>query len=143
MGVKIDVQPVNVIKANLGINPDGPVMKFFVSTCAKRMDKYVPYRTGTLAKYKIEGNLVIYDTPYAHYMYEGKVMGPNIPIKDKNGNIIKWISKKPKHYTGADIDYSSSIANGHPYAGPHWDQRMWTAEKDKIIKEVQGAIGGK
>lgn len=143
MSVKTNLKPISTIKANLGIDPDGRVTKFFVATCAKKMDKYVPYRTGTLAKYKIEGNKIIYDQPYAHYMYEGKVMGPNIPIKDKNGNIIKWWSKGPKHYTGADIDYSSSIASGHLYAGPYWDKRMWSAEKDKIIKEVNRAIGGK
>lgn len=145
MGVKVQLQPTSVIKANLGIDKDGPVMKFFVQTCAKKMDKYVPVDTGNLASYKIQGNYVIYDQPYAHYMYEGLVMGPNIPIKDENGNITGWWSKGPKHYTGKKIDYSKSIARGHQFAGPHWDERMWSAEKEDIVKEVQKYIdrGGK
>lgn len=137
------MKPTSVIVARLGFNPDGEASKFFTSECAKAMDKYVPFDRGNLADYKIEGNLIIYDRPYAHYMYIGKVMGPSIPIKE-NGVITGWFSPKglPKHYTGKDIDYSKSKARGHVYAGPYWDKRMWTAEGDKIIKRVQDKFGG-
>lgn len=139
MSVKVKMQPTSTIKAQLGINPNGVVQKYFVKKCADHMDKYVPFRTGQLAKYKIQGNLIIYDQPYAHYMYEGKVMGPNIPIKNKDGLITGWCSPKgkAKRYTGKDIVYNKS---GHQFAGPYWDERMWSAEKDDIIKEVQELI---
>ena len=107
------------------------------------MDKYVPLDEGGLAYDSriIETDMIIYQSPYAHYMYEGKVMGPNIPIKE-NGIIVGWFSPKdkPKYYTGQDIDYSKSVARGHTFAGPHWAKRMWTAEKDEVIKEVQDYI---
>lgn len=140
--------PINVIKADLGIQPNGPVQKYFTKRCADYMDQYVPFAEGQLAydNRVIEDDKIIYQSPYAHYMYEGKVMGPNIPIKE-NGVIVRWISPKgkPKHYTGADIDYSKSIASGHKNAGPHWDKRMWSAEKHNVIKEVQNYVnrGGK
>ena len=144
--MRTNFKPTSVIKARLGIEPNGPVEKFFVSTCAKKMNDYVPYDNGFLADYKIVGNLIVYDQPYAHYMYEGKVMGPNIPKKE-NGVIVGWFSPKdkPKYYTGKDIDYSKSKAKGHRHAGPYWDQRMWTAEKENIIRQVQNYInrGGK
>ena len=77
-------------------------------------------------------------------MYEGLVMGPNIPIKE-SGIIVGWFSPKgkPKHYTGANIKYHKDA--GHPYAGPHWDKRMWSAESDDIVQEVQNFVdrGGK
>ena len=136
--VEVKMMPTSVIEAKLGIQPMGPAHAYFTEKCAEHMDKYVPYREGDLAyntMYKTVDE-IHYTAPYAHYMYEGKVMGPNIPIK-QNGVIIKWFSRKPKYYTGADIDYSQSQAQpGHEYAGPHWDKRMWSAEKDEVVKEI-------
>ena len=147
--MEIHMNPTSKIKARLGINPNGPVQKFFTNTCALRMDKYVPYREGNLAYATMYTTTdeVHYTAPYAQYMYEGKVMGPNIPIKDANGNIVKWFSRKPKYLTDRDIDYSQSRANPeHEFAGPHWDKRMWSAEKDEVVKEVAEYVkiyGGK
>lgn len=137
--MKVSFKPVSVIKANLGINPDGKVQKFFTDTCAKHMDKYVPFDSGALSNYVILGtNKIVYNQPYAHYMYIGDVMGPNIPIV-RDGTITGWFSPKgkTKHYTGKKIDYSASVQKGHTYAGAYWDKRMWSAEKDKVLKEVQ------
>lgn len=146
--MRINMRPTSVIKARLGLQKGGPVHKFFTDTCYKHMDKYVPFADGNLASnvaFGANGDSIIYLSPYAHYMYEGKVMGPNIPFKDKNGNIIKWRSPKgkPKYYTGAEINYSTQH---HEFAGSHWDKRMWSAEKDKVIEEVEDYIkkhGGK
>ena len=144
----VKLKPTSVIKARLGIEPNGRVQKYFTKRCAEHMDKYIPLDEGGLAydNRVIESDRIIYESPYAHYMYEGKVMGPNIPIKE-DGIVVGWFSPKgkPKHYTGEDIDYSKSKARGHTYAGPHWDKRMWTSEKDEVIKEVQDYInrGGK
>ena len=142
----VKMQPVSVIKANLGIESNGRVHKFFTNECAKEMDPFVPYDEGDLADYRIEGNNIIYEQPHAHYMYEGKVMGPNIPIKE-NGIIVGWFSPKgkPKHYTGKSIDYSKSKARGHTEAGPYWDKRMWTAKGQDIVERVQNYVnrGGK
>lgn len=146
---QVFMKPISTIKANLGIQKNGPVHYYFTKRCDEHMNKYVPYANGDLS-YKtkeIQVDKIIYNSPYAHYMYEGKVMGPNIPIKNEDGLIVKWFSPKgkPKHYTGADIDYSKSRARGHLYAGPHWDKRMWTAEKSEVIEEVQKYVnrGGK
>lgn len=146
--MSVKVQPISVIIADLGLEPDGKGIKYFAKRGADYMDDFVPYNEGGLAydNRVIEGNKVIYESPYAHYMYEGMAMGPSIPIKE-NGTIVGWFSPKgkPKHYTGKEIDYSKSKARGHTYAGPHWDTRMWSARKDKLIKEVQDYIerGGK
>ena len=138
----VKLKPISVIEADLGIDPDGDVQLFFTQTCATHMDKYVPFDKGNLAKYKLYGtDTIAYEQPYAHYMYVGKVMGDNIPIK-VNGIIVRWYSKAPKHYTGADIKYNTSK---HDEAGAYWDKRMWSAEKDEVIKKVQDYLdkGGK
>ena len=148
MPTKVIMKPISIIKANLGIQTNGPVHAYFTKRCAEHMDNYVPLDEGELAydTRTIETNRIIYNAPHAHYMYEGKVMGPNIPIK-KNGIIVGWCSPKdkPKHYTGMNIDYSKSKARGHTQAGPYWDKRMWSAESQEVIKEVQEYVnrGGK
>ena len=138
--MKVRFKPTSVIKARLGIQPNGPVQSFFTETCYKHMDKYVPYREGDLANNVIvSSNSITYKSPYAHYMYQGDVMGPNIPIKDESGNITGYFSPKdqPKRYTGKKIQYDTTH---HEYAGPHWDERMWSAEKDDVVKEVQDYV---
>ena len=137
------LKPVSEIEAKLGIDEGGEAHRFFTHTCRIHMDKYVPMADGGLAVDNVreEVDKIIYASPYAHYMYEGRVMGPNIPVKNEAGVIVKWWSppKKPKHYTGADIEYDKSQ---HEYAGKHWDKRMWSAEKDQVIQEVQDYIEG-
>lgn len=123
----VEIKPANIIKARLGIQPNGRIQKFFTNTCAKHMDKYVPFRTGTLAEtVVINGNptsnvkdkTINYEQPYARYVYYG-------------------ISKN-----GKPLVYNKSM---HAYAGKYWDKRMWSAEKDKILNEVQNELnrGGK
>ena len=138
--MSVKLKPISVIEVRLGIQPGGPVQKHLTETCAKYMDRYVPYRDGNLVKFSIEdNNKIIYKQPYAHYMYEGKVMGPNVPVKNEDGIITGWFSPiKPKYYTGKDIQYRKP--RGHEFAGPHWDKRMWSAEKNKVLKEVQDYI---
>lgn len=127
MAVKVNMKPTSVIKVRLGINHKGPVHKFFTNTCALHMDKYVPFRTGALAETvvvngKVTSNVsedeIVYAQKYARIVYDGVRKG------------------KPLNYR----------TDKHKLAGPYWDKRMWTAEKDKIIEEVQDYIrtrGGK
>lgn len=138
----VKIKPVNEIKINLGLMPNGKISKFAVNNCARHMDKYVPFDEGTLAKYYIVDNEIHYDQPYAHYMYEGIVyVDPDygvgaFPIKDKDGNLKGFYSRKgvAKVPSGQPLKYNKS---GHTYAGPKWDEKMWTAEGLDVIKEIE------
>ena len=120
--MSVKIQPTSVIKAELGINPNGPVQEFFTSTCYRYMDKYVPM-SDTIHKgdlrsiVDIQSDRIVYQSPYASYQYYGE-------RKDK--------THKVKNYTT-------------PGTGPYWDERMWSAQKDEVLKEVQDFIkrGGK
>lgn len=132
------LEPVSVIKAKLGIDANGRVQKFFTQTCYNHMDKYVPIDEGNLrSNVSLTEYTITYKSPYAHYMYEGKVMGPNIPLTKKGiSEPIGWFSPKgkPKHYTGANIHYHKAGT------GDHWDERMKSAEMNQVIKEVQDYV---
>lgn len=70
----MSLNPINTIKANLGIEANGRVQKFFTNTCKNHMDKYVPMDSGLLRQnVKIETDKVIYQSPYAHYQYIGEL----------------------------------------------------------------------
>lgn len=114
----VKMQPTSVIKANLGIEPDGRIQKLFTSTCAKAMDEFVPFDEGNLAKYHIEGsNQIVYDQLYAEYQYYG-------------------IRGDGTH----KIDPANRNRSKHPLATSYWDKHMWTAKKDQVIETVQKEI---
>ena len=112
----VKMQPTSVIKANLGIEPNGRVQKFFTNTCYRYMDKYVPKDTGVLREnVTIDSNSITYEQPYAHAQYIGEVNG------------------------GTVVNYTT------PGTGSYWDERMKSADMQNVVAEVQDFInkGGK
>ena len=110
------IKPTSVIKANLGIEPNGKVQKFFTNTCYRYMDKYVPKDNGLLREIvTIDSNSITYEQEYAHAQYIGEVNG------------------------GKVVNYTT------PGTGPYWDKRMVSADMQNVVAEVQGFIdkGGK
>lgn len=79
MGVVI--KPTSVIKARLGLEPNGKVQSYFTSTCQKHMDKYVPYSgdgKGTVhlrENIELQTDIIIYKSSYAHAQYVGFTTG--------------------------------------------------------------------
>lgn len=107
------MKPISTIKANLGIEPNGRVQRFLTDTCYRHMDKYVPKDVGNLRTNVDKGiNYITYESPYAHAQYIGEVHGSPV-----------------RNYTT-------------PGTGPYWDKRMWSAEKEQVIREVQEYVNG-
>lgn len=114
----VKLQPTSQIKARLGIEPNGRVQKYFTKRCADLMDAYIPKDEGNLRIDKdIGSDYVTYESPYARYQYYG--------VREDGTHQVK-------NYTT-------------PGTGPYWDKRMWSANKEDIIEEVQNYIdrGGK
>jgi hypothetical protein len=109
-----ELKPVSSIKANLGLEPNGRVQKFFTNTCYKHMDKYVPRDEGNLrTNVDVQSDKIIYQSPYAHAQYVGIVNGSPV-----------------RNYTTAGT-------------GSYWDERMKTAEMQDVVREVQEYVGGR
>lgn len=114
----VKMQPTSVIKANLGIEPNGKVQKFFTNTCYRYMDKYVPKDNGILREnVTIDSNSITYEQEYASYQYYGE---------RKDG------SHKVSNYTT-------------PGTGSYWDERMKSVDMQNVVAEVQNFVnkGGK
>ena len=114
------LKPTSVIKADLGIQSGGPVHAFFTNTCAKAMDRFVPFDTGTLAETVVlrNGNInranvtvdtITYNQEYASYVYYGI----------SHGKAMVFHTDK------------------HPDATSYWDKVMWTAKGPDIVKQTQ------
>lgn len=111
------LNPISTIKANLGIDANGRVQKFFTDTCAKHMDKYIPYEPeiGALRTVVDKGtDYITYESDYASYQYHGQ--------RQDGTHVVK-------NYTT-------------PGTGPYWDERMKSAEMDLVVKETQRYVNG-
>lgn len=110
----MSLNPISKIKANLGIEPNGKVQKYFTERCYTYMDKYVPKDLGNLREnVDITADSITYQSIYAKPQYKGIVNGSPV-----------------KNYTT-------------PGTGPYWDKRMVSADMKDIVKEVQKYAEGK
>lgn len=115
--MSIKLLPVNTIKANLGIEPNGKVQNFFTYTCYRYMDKYVPMDKGSLRTIvDLQNDSITYMSPYASYQYYG--------MRADGTHVIN-----PENYTT-------------PGTGPYWDQLMISADFDNVIDEVRQMMKG-
>ena len=83
----------------------------------------------------IYGGVLEYNTPYAHYLYEGIVYGPNIPIRDSEGNITGWYSPPKKHPMGRKLEYHE------PGTTDHWFEKSKEKNLKKWIRLVKDEAG--
>lgn len=122
----VKMKPASVIQARLGIQNGGPVHAFFTAECARQMNRFVPFDTGTLAETVIENgepttnvtvDTITYAQKYASVVYYGIRNGKNITIH----------------------------TDKHADATTYWDKHMWTAKGKDITKAVQNYTnrGGK
>lgn len=127
--------------------------------CIKLMKPYTPFKMGVLENSAtihtvIGSGQITQVTPYARYLYYGKVYGPNFPIVrekdgtehivfghyDGDGTIIGWRSPKgrKKHPTGRRLHYSK---DKHPLAGKMWFERMKADRKMDILQAAARRLG--
>lgn len=131
------------LERELGVSPGGHVQKAVDAAVIRVCFPYVPFGEGVLAgsantATKIGSGEVVYDTPYARYLYYGEVYGPNIPIIE-NGTIVGYFSPPQKHPTGKSIKYSTER---NPQAGSHWFERAMADHKNEVLEEAQYAADG-
>ena len=135
-----DFESTEEIKRRLGVNPGGYLQKVVDAAVIRECFPYVPFDEGILAgsantATEIGSGEVIYDTPYARYLYYGEVYGPNIPITE-NGTVTGYFSPPEKFQTGEKLEYNTEK---HPQAGPYWFDRSMADHKKDILKEAQDA----
>ena len=108
--MSVKLVPTNIILIDLGLEDSGPVHAYFTECCYKAMDKYVPKDNKDLRnEVTLRRNSITYEVPYAEYQYKG--------MRDDGTHIVR-------NYTT-------------PGTGPYWDEKMVSADKDKVIRQVE------
>ncbi len=106
-------------------NPIG-ITQDLASKVRENTDPFVPFRNGGLASsvtFLTQGQIVqvVYNKPYAHYVFVGKAMG----------------GSKPKHYTGNSLNY---FTGKHGQAGSDWIGRAKSANMNGWTSFVAGRL---
>lgn len=130
--VKIDIPTAKILKSR-GLGSDTGARKYLASEVKRFCEPYVPMQQGTLARGAViaaDGSSLVYQGPYAHYQYEGKVYGPNYT----NGERF-WSGKAPKAPTGKKLTY-----HGAPMRGPQWDKRMLADKSQDLERSLDAYI---
>lgn len=104
---------------------------------------YVPLAEGALmgsaeAGFEPETGHIEWNTPYAHYLYEGVVYGPNIPIY-KGGVLMGFYSPPRKRPMGRPLRISKAH---HARATKKWTEAAKRDNLEHWRRAAEKAMGG-
>ena len=149
---ELEMHSVDRILKDKGLDPGGDVQVFHTQNVLRRIIKYMPFKTGmtikvTVAQTDVRKPYIITNTPYARYLYHGKVMvnsktgkGPaNIPgvgPRYRKGTTLKPTNRKLEYNKA-----KNSLAGS--FAGPYWDRRLKAAEGKALAADLQRYIDWK
>ena len=120
---KLVMNPVSQIIRDKGMNASGDAQRFHTQNVLRRIQKYMPYRTGatiklTIAQTDIHKPEIVTDTPYARYLFYGYAME----------------GKAPKRVTDRPLTYTKTK---NPNAGPRWDRALSVAEGAAMAADLE------
>lgn len=115
MEVKIQMDPAARVLHRHGLDASGDVQRFHTANVLRRIQKYMPCRTGatirlTIIQTDINVPEIVTQAPYARMLYYGL---------SRNG--------KPLRYT----------KTRNPLAGPRWDKAVSAAEGGAMAADLE------
>lgn len=130
MSVKVSFRPAGEIVGRIL----GDDTRLYANTRLHALcDPYTPMDSGMLSQnVEITPEYVQYKSPYAHYQWEGKVYGPNIPITE-DGQMVGFYSPPLKKPTDRNLVYSK---DKHPLATSHWERAMAVAKGQQLADDI-------
>ncbi len=137
----LEMNSVGQILKDKGLNETGDVQQFHTANVLKRIKRYMPFLSGmtykvTVAQTNIKKPEIVTNTPYAKYLFYGKVMiDPKLGVA---GFMTPegWRSRKGsvKVRTGRDLKYTRTK---NPQAGPRWDRALSANEGRAMAADLQ------
>ena len=141
MDVKVILPtPAQLIRKK-GLDARGDVQMFHTQNVLRRIKKYMPFVSGATYKITVTQTVIskpeiVTDTPYAKYLFYGKVMVD--PKINAAGFMTPegWRSRKGcvKVLTGRSLTYNRSK---NPAAGSRWDRALSAAEGRAMAADIQ------
>lgn len=140
----LEMNSIGQILKDKGLNESGDVQRFHTANVLKRIKRYMPFRSGmtykvTVAQTDISKPEIVTDTPYAKYLFYGKVMvDPKLGVA---GFMTPegWRSRKGcvKVRTDRDLKF---FRGKNPMAGPRWDRTLSANEGRAMAADLQRYI---
>lgn len=128
---------INNAKGTINRILDDSVGKFVASEWSRYFAKYVPMQEGILATdITIDPYKVTYDSPYAHYQWEGRLYVDPITHKGAFYNPDYGFWSRPgasKIPTDTPLNYSKEQ---NPLATSHWEVPAYAAFKETVAQAV-------
>lgn len=137
--MRVRLTAENRIMVNGFPGPDDKFWTYAATQWHRLYKDWVPMANGILYdNVQIRAKEITHMAPYAHYLYEGKVYGPSIPISE-GGAITGFFSprNRPKSPTGKALKYSHGQ---HHKACAKWDQAAAPTQLPKLVKELQSYV---
>ena len=133
INVKAQFDDVKKVLEKRGLEEKGRVQKFIDNEVIRFCAPYTPKDSGLLlGAPKSLGGKIVYNSPYAKYMYYGKVM-----VSPSTGS--PWARRgERKSLTSRGIKYS-----GAPQRGAYWFERMKADHAADIAREAAEMAGGR
>ena len=134
--IKVDMAPVGQVMKRLGVTAQGDVQRFHTANVRRRIQRYMPYRSGATIKLMIAQSpadepFIHVNAPYAHFLYMG-----NVWIYPPTGST--WAPKyAAKVETDRKLTYDKTK---NPQAGPFWDRRLMAAEGPAMRQDLQNYV---
>ena len=135
--VKLEMDSLNEMLKKRGLEERGRVQKFIDSEVIRLCSPYTPFQTNALIESALSGTEIgsgniIYNSPYAKYLYYGKLM-----VSPTTGS--SWAKQGEKKVeTDTDLKY-----DGASKRGSYWFERMKADHLRKLIKDVAEMAGGR
>lgn len=122
-----------------GLDDGGIVQQHIDNFVLEQSEPYIPHKTGALIasgsfSTEIGSGQVIWNTPYAHYVYEGKLM-----VSPTTGSPF---AKKYEEKVYAEPTKTLEYHSGDSNRKDHWFDRMIIDKKEELIKECQAIVNG-
>jgi len=146
--ITVDMKPVNQILKAKGLTVGGDVQRFHTQNVLRRIQKYMPYRTGATIKMMIiqtdiNDPIIRLDVPYGRFLYHGKLMVDPVTgaagFRDADGQWKSW-KGRPKVLSNRPITYTKTK---NPQAGPYWDRALKAAEMPAMQADLQRYVDRK
>lgn len=143
----LEMKQVDQIVEDKGLDKAGDAQAFHTQNVLNRLQRYMPFVTGvtykmTVLQTDIRQPYIITDTPYAKYLFYGKVM---IDPKINAAGFMTpegWRSRKNsvKVRTSRNLVYNKTK---NSKAGPRWDKTLSAAEGKAMAADLQRFINRK
>ena len=142
--VMLDLPDAAKIVETAGLGESGAVQRFHTQNVLRRIQKYMPYQSGTfvrttIANTDVNKNEIVSVGPQAAFLYYGKVM-----VDSETGvagflTLDGWKSRKgsTKIPTDRDLQYNQEK---NPHAGPFWDRALVANEGALLLRELQDFV---